>query len=333
LNEEQREFTEIILSRVDDLSLMVNDMLDISRLEAGLLGVRRREYCVMDVIERVRSSLERKAVASGVELEFDLDADAPTIYCDAENIGRVIINLVANACKFCGNDGKVRLWSRPDPAGSQVMFGVTDNGPGVGPEHLNTIFERFKQVDGDARANSKGVGLGLNIAKELVHMNFGDIEVDTQPGKGSTFTFTVPIHRPAEIFQRYISRVVFRNGSSYVSLIDVGIDTGADAEICDQVELFIERQLRRADLAFRTGSHSWLVCVAANPSQLVQMIERVQRAHAEANEDAVAGPLPELSFVVAGTWKLSADPQGLMTAFQVQIPCAHESDPSSVSVK
>jgi len=331
MNEEQREFIGIILSRVNDLGLMVDDMLDISRIEAGLLGVRRREHHAHEIVNGVQTTLERKAAASGVTLKFELDAALPTVYCDAENIGRVIINLAVNACKFCGEAGEVKLWARHDRAQSQIVFGVTDNGSGISRENLEVIFTRFKQVGDGARASSQGVGLGLNIAKELVQINFGDIGVESEIGKGSTFTFSVPTFNPVRILEIFAARIEhFRNGSSFASLVTVCADDNTDAAHCDMLEQFLERQMRGNDLIFRTQTRKWLLCAAANQQQLIEMIERIQTARQESKRSMPDDPFPGLHFAVNGIWSLAEDCAGFIAAFETEWSAAGAANPMSL---
>ena len=319
LNEEQQEFTGIILSRVDDLSHMVNDMLDISRLEAGLLGVQRREYHVKEIIDRVRSTLARKAAASGIVLEFSLDPALPTVYCDTENIGRVIINLVVNACKFSGDAGQVALRVHHNPGKSEVVFSITDNGPGIAPEHAKAIFKRFEQVGSDVRASNKGVGLGLNIAKELIFVNFGDIGVDSEVGKGSTFTFTVPVFDPVSILTSFLGSLPnFRFGSSHATLISVCADSSADAAACDALEQFLERQMRRCDLLFRLDVQRWIVCAGIDSKQMADMKDRLQSAREDSNRISPEIHLPDMKFTVKATWSVGQTTDEFVAAFQVE---------------
>ena len=120
---------------------------------------------------------------------------------------------------------------------------MSDIGPGIAAENLQTIFERFKQVGGGVRASAKGFGLGLNIAKELVHLNFGDISVESELGKGSTFSFTIPHSDRETLLRRYLDRVAaFRDGSSYVSLIAAVADQATGAAPAEELEQLDQRK-------------------------------------------------------------------------------------------
>jgi len=315
ISDEQREYLEIVLTRVDDLSTMVDDMLDISKLEAGILGVCRRNCQVADIIKGVRTTLERKAVAGKVSLDINLADALPAVYCDPEKIGRVIINLTVNAVKFSNEGGHATVWARRDGDESQLVIGVTDDGPGIAHENLQAIFERFKQVDGNVRASTKGFGLGLNIAKELVHLNFGDITVASELGKGSTFSFTVPIADPANLLTRYFKRIC----PPAVSLLCATADPTVDPARLDDVEQFLQHQLRRNDLLFRAAPHKWLVVAATQEQELATMISRLEKAWVEANRNRPSQDLPAIALEARGTCRGLDQNAEFIRSFEVEL--------------
>lgn len=319
VNEAQKEYLGIVVNRVDDLAVMVHDMLDISKLEVGLFGVVRQDCRLEAIIENVRTTLERKAVATSTILKIAPDDSLPAVYCDAEKIGRVITNLAVNAFKFSGEGGEVLLWGRHDADRSQITIGVTDNGPGIASENVQANFERFKQVGGDVRASTKGFGLGLNIVKELVQLNFGDIAVESELGKGSTFTFTIPTFDPPEILQRFMARVEqFLNGSSYVSLITAQTQPEADMALGGEVERFLQNQLRQGDLLFTAEPGRWLLCAATNRQQLEHILARLGDARADTNRNRPSTPLPAIEFEVEGTWRVRDEGAEFIRRFQLE---------------
>lgn len=318
LTEEQVKYLGIILNRVDDLSLMVDDMLDIGKLEAGLLSVKRREYQATEIVDRVRTIMERKASSCNVTFSTSVSPELPNVYCDIENIGRAIINLVVNACKFSREQGRVELWARYDESNSHVIFGVTDNGPGIAPEDVERIFERFKQVGDDTRASNKGFGLGLNIVRELVHVNLGEITVNSKLGEGSTFAFTVPVYDPMRILYLYLNQIDQTDTDlNYISLFKFAVDTNTELATCDQVNEFLQNETRRSDLLFRMSSHTWIVCAPVNQMQLQETIDRILGARDNANRNRPDGLLPDIDASYCKTWK-RAESQQLISAFQME---------------
>ena len=306
ISEEQARLLNVVEDRADDLNTMVDDMLDVSKLEAGLLGVWRKNCQIADIIVHVRSNLEKKATVKGVHLEIDVDDNLSAIYCDAEKVGRVIINLVVNAIKFSGEPGHVRLWVQEDVASCEIVIGVTDNGPGIDQESLAEIFRRFRQLGSNSRGSTKGFGLGLNIAKELVDLNFGRMNVESEVGHGSTFSFTVPLADPRELMQRCLDRIHhLRNGSSVVSIVIARIDDSLDSALVDDVDSFLNYLLRRNDLLFRAGAHGWLIVLPTVNCELEKFFARVTKSRNDANRNRPHGPLPEIEMRVEGTWNVA----------------------------
>lgn len=303
VNETQHEYLGIAIERVDDLNLMVNDMLDISRLEAGLLGLTREECRVEDIVERVRPTLERKALSRKIVLDFVIEDGLPGAFCDAEKIGRVIINLVVNAIKFCREGGHATLWVRQGADRSEIAFGVTDDGPGIAPEHLKQIFSRFETLGADSSSSTKGFGLGLNIVRQLVQLHLGEVSVESERGQGSTFIFTVPAFEPSSIFQRYLDRLRQQEGDSWnVTLIPIHIGPPCDLEHVTEVTAFLHNQVRVSDILFQGRSGRWLLVAATGQHDLGPLLGRFERALRDANRNRVGDPLPQIALEPAGTW-------------------------------
>lgn len=317
VSEEQAEFLEIVLSRVDHLSQMVDAILDASRLESDVVGVRREERTVKSLVEQLRPTLEQRAAAHKASITFDVDADMPTVFADAESVGRVIVNLVANACKFVGEGGAVRVWALQEPTSRAVRIGVTDNGPGIAPEQVKMIFERFQQIAGDKAPKEGGFGLGLHIASELTRLNFGTLSVESELGKGSTFSFTLPVFDVNRLIPLHFG---FLKGSRHgFQAVSIAVATAAgprDDQALSDTERFLSRQLRSYDLMLPIRRGTWLICAACREEQLGQITDRILGAHAQSNRNRPDGRLPELRFRTIGNWPLSERADGLYDAIR-----------------
>lgn len=206
VTQQQTEYLEFITTATRDLAQMVDDFLDSSKLRARVLRVDRQRATVDQILASVRSMLRTRAAAKKIRLVEKVPADLPPVFADAEKAARVIVNLVVNAIKFSHAGGDITMWAAARPSGD-VEFGVSDFGPGLSTEDLAVIFERFKQVGDVQRASTKGFGLGLNIAKELVWLNLGKVHVESRQGHGSTFSFTLPLCGDAIILERYFERL------------------------------------------------------------------------------------------------------------------------------
>jgi signal transduction histidine kinase len=314
VNEQQREMLNILGDRADDMNTMVDDMLDISKLETGMLCTWRKNCRVADILERVRPSLERKAIVKNVSLEIRPCGELPAVYCDPEKIGRVIINLCVNAIKFCGRPGHVRLWAETDDASQDVVVGVSDDGPGINPSDLAVIFKRFKQLNSNPRGGTKGFGLGLNIAKELVDLNFGQMRVESELGKGSSFSFTIPHAGPINVIRRYLGRIHdLRERSASVSFVHARIDRAADPVVADDVDALLNWVLRRRDLIFRQDSHTWLLVLPATEQDLELFFARVAENREETNRNRPSGTLPIVELETNSVWRLNGQHKEVLT--------------------
>ena len=205
VTEQQDEYLQFIITATRDLAQMVDDFLDSSKLKARVLRVNREPHDIEQIFEAVRSIIKARASIKKIRLIEEIQPDLPKVFVDAEKIERVIINLVINAIKFSNAGSQITLWAKITDA-DDIEIGITDQGPGLSEDDLAVIFERFKQVGDIQRASTKGFGLGLNIAKELVWLNLGMVYVQSEQGQGSTFSFTLPVNKRSVILRRYFDR-------------------------------------------------------------------------------------------------------------------------------
>jgi signal transduction histidine kinase len=174
---------------------LINDVLDLSKIEAGQLTLSANEYSFQDVVQGVVSSVESLASEKQLELAVDLAPTLPVGYGDERRIRQVLLNLVGNAIKFT-DAGGVEI--RVTQAGPQFQVAVADTGPGIDAEHQQRIFEEFQQVDSSPTKTKGGTGLGLAIAKRIVELHGGQIWVESTVGEGSTFFFSLPVRVEAQ---------------------------------------------------------------------------------------------------------------------------------------
>lgn len=202
LTDEQVKFAKTIQSSGNDLLNLINDILDLSKIEAGHVEIRPEPV----ELERLANSLRQlfQPVASEQKLEFAIEiaADCPVeIETDRQRLEQVLKNLLSNACKFT-EAGRVQL-SIKKIADGRIAFAVLDTGIGISPEQQKRVFEAFHQADGTISRKYGGTGLGLSISRELVRLLGGSLEVRSSEGQGSTFTVTIPaVYDPARVAPR-----------------------------------------------------------------------------------------------------------------------------------
>jgi len=182
-----------VLARLEQsgrhLLALINDVLDLSKIEAGHLTLSLSEYSMQDVVQTVFTGVEALAAEKGLVLKTTVVPDLPTGYGDERRLHQVLLNLVGNAIKFT-EAGEVDIEAKAFDSAFLVV--VSDTGPGIPPPDQAKIFEEFRQVDSTSTRKKGGTGLGLSISKRIVEMHGGRIWVDSTPGKGSVFSFTIP---------------------------------------------------------------------------------------------------------------------------------------------
>ncbi|AWH45733.1 response regulator [Stenotrophomonas sp. ZAC14A_NAIMI4_1] len=192
LTEEQVKYARAILSSNNDLLALINDILDLSRIEAGHVELADEVVVVDSVLQRLRETFEPMARQKGLALQIEADALAPTqLVADNQRMQQILKNLLANALKFTEH-GKVSLHVRAAGNG-RIRFEVCDSGIGIARDQLQVIFEAFRQADGSTRRRYGGTGLGLSISRDLAVRMGGDIQVDSEPGRGSCFILELPL--------------------------------------------------------------------------------------------------------------------------------------------
>jgi len=308
VNAEQTRMLNIVEDRADDLNTMVDDMLDSSKLESGLLGAWRKPCDVSTILSHVTATLGRKAQVKGVKLEYDIEPALPEMYCDAEKVGRVITNLAVNAIKFSGDPGVVHITVRSASESDDVTFAIQDNGPGIDESQRQQIFERFQQLGTTSRGSCKGFGLGLAIAKELVDLNLGKMTVESEIGKGSNFQFSVPINHPFELMQRHLRQIDHAvDCLPVVSLVIASVEPSSDVSACDGIDGFLNYLLRRNDLLLQVAPGKWILALPTDEREVQLYFQRSQDSWETANRNRPFGPLPEVTYEWLGTWRV---PQG-----------------------
>jgi signal transduction histidine kinase len=193
LNKEQREYEQIVLKNIRQLQSMIDDLLEVTRLESGKLSVELESVSVSDAVTDTLNTLQGTARAKGVTVSCDLPPDLPSAHADQTRLRQILIILLDNAIKFSSDGGTVRIQARLLPEDPHfLLLEVSDTGCGISPEIADRIFERLYQGS-EAQGGRKGLGLGLYICKELVTRQGGRIRVTPRSPKGCIFSFTLPV--------------------------------------------------------------------------------------------------------------------------------------------
>ena len=197
LNERQAEFVRDIRESGRHLLALINDILDLSKIEAGRMDLEPSTFDPSQALQGALALVRERAARHGIELSLDVPGDLGSIVADERKVRQVVLNLLSNAVKFTPNGGRVALSARRiaeprDDRETELEISVSDTGIGIAPEDQAAVFEEFRQVGTDTARKHEGTGLGLALAKRFVELHGGKIRVESALGAGSTFTFTLP---------------------------------------------------------------------------------------------------------------------------------------------
>ncbi len=200
LTDPQHNFLSIIDSNVNRLTVLVNDLLDISRIESGRIALSPETIYIEALLEQVVTEMEARSLNKSLKLRAEIPDSLPQVFADPDRVAQVLTNLIANACQYTPEGGEIIVSaearegdSHPESYSKEVWVQVRDTGIGISEEDQAKIFDRFFRADDPAVQEASGAGLGLSIVKSLIEMQGGRIWVESQLGEGSTFTFSLPL--------------------------------------------------------------------------------------------------------------------------------------------
>jgi len=190
-DERRLRYLDNIVTSGRRLLEMINELLDMAKIEAGRLEVHCETVSISDIIEGITGIMEPQARKKSITLHIDIDDDVPAVHTDPGKIQQILYNLLSNAIKFTPEDGDIHLGAKRQD--DRIRLQVRDSGPGIPDDLQDVIFEKFRQIEsGHTRAHA-GTGLGLAICKELAGMLQAELSVASTLGQGATFTLSVPL--------------------------------------------------------------------------------------------------------------------------------------------
>ena len=190
LNAKQDEYLNDVLSSGRHLLSLINDILDLSKVEAGRMELDLARFDLPQAVQDTRVLVRERAMRHGIDVRLDVDDRLGPFVADERKVKQVLLNLLSNAVKFTEEGGRIEIRATPTDGGVEIS--VSDTGIGIAAENQELIFEEFRQVGGDYAHKREGTGLGLALARRFVELHGGRIWVKSQLGHGSTFTFSLP---------------------------------------------------------------------------------------------------------------------------------------------
>jgi len=190
LNDKQLEYIKFIHTSGSHLLSLINDILDLSKVEAGRMELELNNFNLPMAIENAVTLIKERATRHGIALEYAVDDSLAEINADERKFKQVMLNLLSNAVKFTPEGGRITVGARA--VDGMIQVSVTDTGVGIAAADCEAVFEEFRQVGNDSKRKAEGTGLGLALARKFIELHGGRIWVTSEPGKGSTFAFTLP---------------------------------------------------------------------------------------------------------------------------------------------
>jgi len=197
MNDKQSEYINDIHGSGKHLLSLINDILDLSKVEAGRMELEMATFGLPEAIDNALTLVRERSVRHGIDLQSTIDPAVGEITADERKFKQILLNLLSNAVKFTPEGGRITVGARQ--LDSMVEVSVTDTGIGIAPADCEAVFEEFRQVGTDYTKKSEGTGLGLALTRKFVELHGGTIKVTSVLGKGSTFSFTLPLEMPAAI--------------------------------------------------------------------------------------------------------------------------------------
>lgn len=288
LTEDQKEYMGIIRGNIERLARLINDLLDISKIEAGKVELKKTVVDIVDLAESTASTFNVLAKDRHIELVMLLPPARIGIYADPDKIVQVFTNLIGNALNFTPADGKVTI-SVLDK-GNEVECSVSDTGPGIAKENMDKLFGKFQQFNRVAGDGAKGTGLGLAISKGLVEMHNGRIWAKSEEGKGTTFVFTFSKYTDEMPLKEYVDNGIKEAArkNSGLSLIIISVTGKAKSDeglsekekdlITRGIEDTIKKCLRPSDFAVKYIGHLIAVLVDCGKEGCLTVQGRLNKA-------------------------------------------------------
>ncbi len=281
VTEEQRQVLGIVNSSATRLNRLINDLLDISKIEAGLFGLHPAEIDLAELVENVALSFAPVGRERNIDVKARLPIRPLMALVDGDKITQVLTNLTNNALKFTE---KGRIEISLDAKEDEILCVVEDTGLGIPPEQMHRVFGKFQQLGSSVRGE-KGTGLGLSLCKSLVELHKGKIGVDSQPGRGSRFYFTLPRLTAQSVFDDSLQQlyeqaaVAGRCLSAFILHLEEAPGVSAwtgKVELAKKLEAMVWKHLRtESDVALREGSKVYALIESLNKAETKTLIEKI----------------------------------------------------------
>ncbi len=278
LNEKQAKILKTSGTNIDRLSRIINDLLDISKIEAGKMDLEKDSIDLRTVITETLVPIQATADAKSVNLRSEFAEGNSMVFADRDRLVQVLTNLISNALKFTG-EGEVVVRTR-QADDDAVLCSVEDTGIGLSPEEVENVFDKFTQYGRTHGAGIKGTGLGLAISKQIVELHRGRIWVESEKGAGSRFIFELPLYNEEDVVRETITRVIEQarqeQENFLLLLFRMDPETNGEETFREGMRMLMESQehVRSTDICIRRGEREVILMANIRPDQLAMLYRR-----------------------------------------------------------
>lgn len=286
INEKQFKILDISKYNIDRLARIIDSLLDISKIEAGKVELKRGLINISDIVRQAAKSFEAKIKDKGLEMRLDIDDATGSVWADPDRITQVLVNLIGNAVKFT-NAGHIDISCKDK--GDGVVCSVSDTGVGISKSDMPKVFDKFQQFGRTPGAGEKGTGLGLSIAKHIIDMHNGTIWAESELGKGTKFIFKLHKYTAQSLFREYISKALQKAAAEAgkMSIVAINFKLSGDNVsqvlsarfngIISEVARLIKSTLRReGDDVVNSGSDIMVIISDCDKENIIRVRYRLE---------------------------------------------------------
>lgn len=283
LNEEQKKFLTISKNNIDRLTRLITNILDLSRIEAGRIVMRKKKLNINDIIKDVYNAARSEAEQKNIELSISLGDPLEPTWFDPDRITQALKNLISNAIKFNRDKGSIKISSSEGEINGRefIKVVVEDSGIGIQSEDKENLFKNFSPLDASMTRKQSGAGLGLAISKGIIELHGGDIRVVSEPDVGSKFIFTIPVYKKYEEFDFLMDEAMerARHNDLKIALVAFEIKDEKDRneEVFAEIENIVRKTARGPEdkvAMCRNGEYIALIASTDRPGALA-IIKRI----------------------------------------------------------
>lgn len=264
ITEDQHEYLQTIAHRADGLNTLVNDLVEVSRLERGTIDVRRRATGLQQLSASIKSALEAGFAGEDVNLTFEAQTPVPDLYCNSDKLAKAIVMMAHYGARLSGVGGNISISISADEPNARAFIEIANDGHDIPADRLQHLREKLSCANEAPGDDDSSLGLKLYIAKEWVRFNLGDIDVRNEVNGGSSFRIFAPLYEPYSIFERYKTLLQhFNRALRYVSLVRVSAKPVPDSKWERLIDGKLHDAAHSADLVFQLQDGEWLMAIAS----------------------------------------------------------------------